>query len=180
MIGILGLGVVTLFDSGCAFDASPDAVVRDSVMETDARIEAEEPERVVRQFMIAMAKGDREGMVSHMRPNPDVDVLVRMRKPEDEAELVELFRTLPIIRLKPGDQPADPFSPGQRIVPAMIDADHLVLSMHTKGKDAWTFVVVREAGQWRLDMDWYIEMLKHPGVAPRVSARVVVPVRQHW
>jgi hypothetical protein len=168
--GILGLGIVALLDTGCTSDASPDAVVRESVVANDARFKAEEPERVVRQFMIAMAKGDREGMLSLMRPNPDVDLLLRMRKPEDEAELVELFRTLPITRLGLGDQLADPFSPGQRIVPAMIDADHLVLNMRTKGKDAWTFFLVREGGKWRLNMDWFIELLKHPGAAPRISS----------
>src|SRR4051794_36861704 len=126
--GILGLSVTTLVGSGCAADAGSDAVVRDAVSAGNARVQAEEPERVVRQFMIAMAKGDREGMLSHMRPNPDVDVLLRMRKPEDEAVLVDLFGTLPLTRLKPGDQLADPFLPGQLIVPAMIDADHLVLN----------------------------------------------------
>jgi len=126
------------------------------------------PERVIREFMIAMAKGDREGMLAHMKPNPDVDLILKMRKPEDEAELLSLFPTLPITRLKPGDQLADPFVPGQRIIPEMIDGDHLVLNMHTKGKDAWTFFVFREDGQWRVNMDWFIEVLKRPGARPRI------------
>jgi hypothetical protein len=59
---------------------------------------AREPEVVVRELMLAVARGDREGLLANMTPNPDVDVLLRMRNADEEVELVELFRTLPITR----------------------------------------------------------------------------------
>ena len=129
---------------------------------------AREPEVVVRELMLAMARGDREVVLANMMPNPDVDVLLRMRNPDDEAELVELFRTLPITRLRAGDELADPFTPGQLILPGMIDEDHLVLVMHTKGSKAWTFFLVRDAGGWRVNLDWAIEALKRPAARPRI------------
>jgi hypothetical protein len=163
---VSGLALATL--PGCATGAGSDAIARNAGTPTNTRPEAPEPEHVVREFMIALAKGDRAGMLAHMDPNADVDVLLQFRNPEDEAELVELFRTLPITRLKTGDQLADPFVPGQRIIPGMINEDHLVLNMHTKGKAAWTYFLFREEGRWRVNMDWMIEWLNRPGSRPRI------------
>jgi hypothetical protein len=50
----------------------------------------------------------------------------------------------------------------------MIDDDHLVLVMHTKGSKAWTFFMVRDAGGWRVNLDWAIEALKRPAARPRI------------
>ena len=73
--------------AGCATNGGSDAVVADAVDATARRLEAQEPERVVREFMVALAQRDRDRVLAHMKPNPDVDVLLRMSKPEDEAEL---------------------------------------------------------------------------------------------
>jgi hypothetical protein len=174
VLAVFGAGLVTL--TGCAANAGPEAAVAEAAR---AESDASEPERVTRRFMLALARGDRGGMLAHMKPNADVDVILRMRKPGGEPELVELFRTLPITRLRPGDHLADPFVPGQQIIPESIDEDHVVLAMRAKGgRNAWTFFLVRSAGGWQVDMDWFIEFLKRPGSRPRIvpgsPPRVVV------
>ena len=117
----------------------------------------EEPEALVRNLMIAMARHDRQGVLDRIVANPDASMLWERFDSREAGALVDLLRTLPVARLKVGDSLPDPFNPEQRATPQMIDSEHLVLVMQTRGGRAWTFFVVCQSGQWRVDMDWYLK-----------------------
>src|SRR5207249_3309512 len=104
----------------------------------------ESPEEVVRQVMIATVRRDTAGVLRRIVANPDAHLVWEQADSQHSDEMAELFRTLPIERLKMGDPLGDPFTPGQGVKPEMIDQDHLVLIMHTKGKSAWTYFLQRQ------------------------------------
>ena len=168
----VALGVLTLAVTGCAHDPRPDELVRDASRKSDPANERPNPvgpESTLRQFMIALMKGDRERMLEHMKPNPDADILLRMRQPpmEPHEDIDELFNSLPIARARPGDELGDPFTPGQRVVPEMLDENHVLLMMYTRAMDRSTFFLERESGKWRVNMDALIHHFKHlPADAP--------------
>jgi len=135
----------------------------------------ESPEELVRNVMIATIHRDPAGVLRRIVANPDAHLIWEQVDEQHSDEMVELFRTLPIERLKVGDPLADPFTPGQPVRPEMIDADHLILIMHTKGKSAWTYVVQRQNGEWRVNMDWYIALLKHSAAIRSRAATTSAP-----
>ena len=126
----------------------------------EAAAKHEEPEELVRNLMIAVFQHDQQGVTQRILPNPDAHVLWGMSDLKDAKTMSELFLTLPITRLKIGDPLPDPFTPGSRVTPEMVTSERLVLALQTKGKDAWTFFVMRQGDEWRVDMNWLITIWK--------------------
>jgi hypothetical protein len=123
----------------------------------------EAPEDVAREFMAAMFRRDRERFAQLAVPHPNLGRLLQNvgnATPAQVEEEVALFATLRIERLKPGDELADPFEPGQFVLPQMVDQGQLVLKMYVKGeRQAWTHFLIKLNGRWRVRVDWMIDGL---------------------
>jgi hypothetical protein len=128
----------------------------------------EGPERTVRNYMIASVRNDLDGVLTRVMPHPDMQLLLDQlpkTPPADLAEIIRLFEELPVEEMKVGEELGDPFDPGQHIPPAMIDADHLVLRMRTKGPAFWSHQLVRYQNRWLIDMRVPLEVIKRLNAA---------------
>jgi len=157
VVAVLLIAAVA-FNSGCLQEESGDAAVTESP-------EANSPERVLREFLIAMVENDAETLAQIALPHPNMEVLTSAHEPipqNERAAIRAQLTQLPIFRLSPGDTVSLPDGRSFEIDGLMVHEDQQWL---TFPDNPFPFVLVREQRQWKVN--------PAPIIAARLAAEEV-------
>ncbi len=121
---------------------------------------ADSPEATLRRFLTGMLDGDADAIKAESLPNKELDVLLKSGE-RPPAEIVDqmkaAFQSLPIRRMKAGEQLTLPNGKKITIEEAMISDSRLQLSMVTMPVPV---ALVKVDGAWKVDPAPLIEARK--------------------
>ena len=121
-----------------------------NLFEASAAKKLDEPEEAIVKFMLAVMKGDKEGIENTIIPNPDSSILAEgQHAPENTIPILEAeLRLAPYERLQPGDSFQIGNGKTHVVQASEINENRLLIN---QGGSPLPFVLVRLNGVWKVD-----------------------------
>lgn len=156
--GYLAISSLLLFQ-GCSSTEQSQPTFPATTEVPQVKVQANNPEDALRQFLISMATGDQTTLVAVTVPTADISILLPAQplSAAEQEPVIGQLRTAPITRLKVGDVFTLPDGRKVQMNDSMVNDSRQQLTMPG---NPFPFILVRTDGLWRVDASPLISMRK--------------------